>query len=75
VLATVDADSGNPLLIAAGGDEAVGAGFDAGAVIRAAAPAIKGSGGGKPQMAQAGGSDAAGVDEALAIAREILSAG
>jgi len=75
VLATVDVDSGNPLLIAAGSDEAVAAGFDAGKIIRTAAPAIKGSGGGKPQMAQAGGSDASGVDQALAIAREILSVG
>lgn len=72
VLATVDVESGKPLLIAAGSDEAVTAGFNAGEIIRKAAPAIKGGGGGKAEMAQAGGSDATGVDEALAIAREIL---
>lgn len=75
VIATVDIETGKPLLLAAGGDEAVAAGFDAGEIIRRAAPAIKGGGGGKPQMAQAGGSDAAGVDEALSIAREMLGAG
>ena len=32
----------------------------------------KGGGGGKPAMAQAGGSDASGIDEALGIAREML---
>lgn len=75
VLATVDIDTHKPLLIAAGSDEAVVAGFDAGAIIRHASPFIKGGGGGKPQMAQAGGSDASGIDEALAAARELLGAG
>jgi len=75
VLATVDAESGKPLLIAAGGDDAVAAGFNAGEIIRKAAPSIKGGGGGKAEMAQAGGSDSTGVDEALAIAREILGVG
>jgi alanyl-tRNA synthetase len=74
VLAGTDVESGKPLLIAAASDDAVAAGFDAGAVIKAAAPAIKGGGGGKPAMAQAGGSDASGIDEALRIAREMLGA-
>jgi alanyl-tRNA synthetase len=72
VLATVDPESDKPLLIAAGSDEAVAAGFDAGALIRAMAPKVGGGGGGKPAMAQAGGSDPAGVDDALAVARELL---
>ncbi len=63
---------GAPLLLAAGTDEAVARGFDAGAVIRAIAPAVKGGGGGKPTMAQAGGRDASGLDEALRLARELL---
>ncbi len=67
------ADAGGPvLLLAAGSDTAVTAGFDAGAVIKAMAPAVKGGGGGKPAMAQAGGKDAAGIVEALRIARETL---
>jgi alanyl-tRNA synthetase len=64
--------TGDPLLLAAGTDEAVGKGFDAGAVIRAIAPAIKGGGGGKPSMAQAGGRDVSGLDEAFRLAHELL---
>ncbi len=64
---------GKPIIMAAGTDEAVAAGFNAGALIKAVAPAIKGGGGGKPTMAQAGGKDAAGIDEALAQAKEMLA--
>ena len=48
------------------------AGFNAGAVIKAIAPCVKGGGGGKPAMAQAGGKDASGIDAALAAAKEML---
>ena len=68
VLAAQTTD-GKPLLLAAGTDEAVAKGFDAGALIKAMGPAIKGGGGGKPTMAQAGGKDASGLDAALEIAR------
>ncbi|MBP5313593.1 MAG: alanine--tRNA ligase, partial [Eggerthellaceae bacterium] len=61
-----------PIILAAGSDEAVAKGFDAGAVIKAIAPAIKGGGGGKSAMAQAGGKDVSGIDEALRLAREAL---
>ncbi len=63
-------EDGKPLLLAAATDEAVAKGFDAGALIKAMGPAIKGGGGGKPSMAQAGGKDASGLDAALEIARE-----
>lgn len=62
-------NEGTPLLLAAGSDEAVQAGFNAGAVIKAIASNIKGCGGGKPSMAQAGGKDVAGLDAALEAAR------
>lgn len=62
-------NEGTPLLLAAGSDEAVQAGFNAGAVIKAIASNIKGGGGGKPSMAQAGGKDVAGLDAALETAR------
>ncbi len=74
VLGTVT-EAGAPLLMAAGTDEAVAAGFNAGSVIKGISGAIKGGGGGRPQMAQAGGKDAAGVDAALAKARELLTQG
>ncbi len=66
---------GAALLLAAGSDAAVAAGFDAGAVIKTIAPHVRGGGGGKPSMAQAGGKDPAGIDAALAAAREMLGAG
>ena len=63
---------GKPMLMAAGTDEAVAAGFNAGAIIKEIAPCVKGGGGGKPTMAQAGGKDASGIEAALEKAREIL---
>ena len=74
VFASVN-ESGAPILLAAGTDEACVQGFNAGAVIKAISHAIKGGGGGRPQMAQAGGKDALGIDEALKQARELFSAG
>ena len=74
VFASVN-ESGAPILLAAGSDEAVEAGFNAGKVIKTISHAIKGVGGGRPQMAQAGGKDAAGIDEALKLARELFTAG
>ncbi len=68
VIATISA-KGSPILMAAGSKTAVSHGFHAGNVIKAIAPAINGGGGGKPQMAQAGGSKPEGIDEALAQAR------
>ncbi|MDR1082837.1 MAG: alanine--tRNA ligase, partial [Coriobacteriales bacterium] len=61
--------TGAPLLLAAGAPAAIDAGFDAGAIIKRIAPLIKGGGGGKPTMAQAGGKDAEGIDAALEHAR------
>jgi alanyl-tRNA synthetase len=60
------------LLLSAGSDAAVAKGFDAGAVIKRIAPLVGGGGGGKPQMAQAGGKDASGIPAALDAAREML---
>ena len=63
---------GKAVLMAAGSTEAVDAGFNAGAVIKAIAPCVQGGGGGKPSMAQAGGKNAAGIDDALEEARKLL---
>ena len=67
-------NNGIPLLMAAGTDEAVAAGFNAGSIIKAIATNIKGGGGGKPTMAQAGGKDADGLDAALDAARASFQA-
>lgn len=63
---------GSVLLLAAGSDQAVSAGFNAGQIIKQIAPKVKGGGGGKPSMAQAGGKDPAGIDSALDLARDLL---
>lgn len=64
--------NGKALLLAAGTDEAVAKGFDAAALIAAMGPAVGGGGGGKPSMAQAGGKNTEGVEEALSIARNMI---
>jgi alanyl-tRNA synthetase len=46
----------------------------AGDIVKAAAAAVGGSGGGRPEMAQAGGKDPAKLPDALACAREFLAA-
>ena len=71
IIGTVN--DGKPVIMAAGTDEAVAAGFDAGAVIKAIAKHIQGGGGGKPTMAQAGGKNADGLDAALDAAKALFA--
>jgi alanyl-tRNA synthetase len=52
--------------------EAVARGVHAGKVVKAAAQAMGGNGGGRPDMAQAGGKDASKVKEALAEAEKVV---
>ena len=53
-------------------DSAVKAGAHAGNLIKAIAPIVGGGGGGRPNMAQAGGKNPAGIDEALAAVKTEL---
>ena len=69
VLGTVR--EGRPHLIASLTKSAVEKGLNAADIIRAAAEPVGGRGGGRDTMAQAGGKDAAKLDEALAVARAI----
>ena len=73
VLATVT-EKGTPSLIAAAGDDAVSAGFHAGNLIKKISSAVDGRGGGRPNMAQAGGKNAAGIKDALELAKTELGA-
>ena len=73
VIATVTS-KGQPALLAAATDEAVAAGFKSGDIIKKIAPMVGGGGGGRPQMAQAGGKDASGIPAALEAAREMATA-
>ena len=72
VLITADAETGKPIMIAAGTDTAVAGGFHAGNVIKAMAVAVGGRGGGKADMAQGGGDNADAIDSALQVARDLL---
>jgi alanyl-tRNA synthetase len=56
-------------LVALFSKEAVEHGLSAGTTIREVAPIVGGGGGGRDEMAQAGGSEPAKLDEALAAAR------
>ena len=56
---------GKPALLVAASRDLAGEGFDSVAIVRGAASHIGGGGGGRPELAQAGGRNAAGLDEAL----------
>ncbi|MDE5904059.1 DHHA1 domain-containing protein, partial [Duncaniella sp.] len=64
IAATVDMGS-KPLLTVAFTDDLVKEGFNASAIVREAAKAIKGGGGGQPGFAQAGGKDKDGIAQAF----------
>lgn len=59
-------------LIVMASDEAVAMGAHAGNIIREAAKIVGGGGGGRPNMAQAGGKDPSKISEALAKAEAVL---
>ncbi len=68
------ASDGKALVVANLAPGAIAAGLSAGAIIREVAPIVGGGGGGKDQMARAGGKDPAKLPEALDAARGILTA-
>ena len=72
VLASSAGDKVN--LVAAATDGAVKKGAHAGNLIRTIAQIVGGGGGGRPNMAQAGGRDAAKIGEAIEKAKEIAAA-
>ena len=60
-------------LIVTATEQAMKAGAHSGNLIKAIAGCIGGGGGGRPNMAQAGGKNPAGIDEALKKAAEVLA--
>ncbi len=62
-----------PVLVFMANREAIERGADSGKLIRSAASLIEGGGGGRPDMAQAGGKNAAGLSAALLRAVDELS--
>jgi alanyl-tRNA synthetase len=65
------AADGQPTLVVAASRDLASEGFDAAEIVRQVAPLLKGGGGGRAEMAQAGGSDPSGLDQALAEAARI----
>ncbi|MEO7296771.1 MAG: alanine--tRNA ligase-related protein, partial [Candidatus Limnocylindria bacterium] len=65
VLVAAAAADGKPSILVAASRDLAAEGFDAGAIVREAAPIIGGGGGGRPDLAQAGGRDASRLDDAL----------
>ncbi len=64
------ADNGKVTLLAGMTNDLVKRGLKAGDVVKAIAPIVDGGGGGRPQMAQAGGKKPEKIDDALAKAAE-----
>lgn len=69
IAATADI-AGKPLLTVALTDDLVKSGLNASTIVREAAKAIKGGGGGQPGFAQAGGKNADGLSIALSTIRQ-----
>lgn len=65
-------DDGKVMLLAGVTDDLIKKGLKAGDIVKEIAPIVGGGGGGRPNMAQAGGKDAAKLDEALARARDMI---
>jgi alanyl-tRNA synthetase len=60
-------------LMATATDAAMKAGAHAGNLIKEIAKLVGGGGGGRPNMAQAGGKNPEGIDEAIAKAKEVAT--
>jgi alanyl-tRNA synthetase len=64
-VAVIAGERGGPSILVAASRDLVGEGFDAAAIVREVAPLIGGGGGGRAELAQAGGKDLAGLENAL----------
>ena len=72
VVVLASAGEGKVSLMATATDAAMKAGAHAGNLIKAIAVCVGGGGGGRPNMAQAGGKNPVGIDEAIAKVSEVL---
>ena len=73
VVLLASAHEGKVSLVAMATDEAMKKGAHAGNLIKAVAAKVGGGGGGRPNMAQAGGKNPAGIPDALEAAKEALA--
>jgi alanyl-tRNA synthetase len=65
-------DNGKVILLAGVTDDLIKKGLRAGDIVKEIAPIVDGGGGGKPEMAQAGGKKPGKIDEAIAKAAEFI---
>ena len=72
VVVLASANDGKVSLMVTATDEAMKKGAHAGNLVKAIAGCVGGGGGGRPNMAQAGGKNPAGIPDALAKAAEVL---
>jgi alanyl-tRNA synthetase len=63
---------GKVTFVAASSKAAIAKGLKAGDLVKKAAQLAGGNGGGRPDMAQAGGKDASKIDEAIALLKECV---
>jgi len=70
VLGSVDEE--RPVFLAAVTPDLIAKGYDAGKIVREVAKVTGGGGGGRPNLAQAGGKDKAKLDEALRVAKGLI---
>ena len=70
IIVLASAAGGKVSLMATATEGAIKLGAHAGNLVKAAAPLVGGGGGGRPNMAQAGGKNPAGIEEALKTALE-----
>lgn len=73
VLASADPESGKVPFIVGATEQAVAAGVKSGDLVKLLGQYVDGRGGGKADLAQGSGSDAAGVDAGLAAVRDALA--
>ena len=73
VVVLASGNDGKVNLMVTATDDAIKAGAHAGNLIKAIAGLVGGGGGGRPNMAQAGGKNPAGIPDALSKAKEVLS--
>ena len=72
VVVVASAPDNRPVIIAAVTDDLVKRGLNAGELVKTVAQVVGGSGGGRPNLAQAGGKDASKLSEALDKAPEYV---
>ena len=72
VVVLISEADGKVNLVTMATDGAMAKGAHAGNLVKAIAPKVGGGGGGRPNMAQAGGKNPAGIQDALAEAKNVL---